>query len=98
MSIAPSLIDVSRSQVTMRRFAHAVDKLRDIEARAELAFQELFAAQEEAAGIGVQVDIVLNPGMAAAYSAWKQARLVDAAHVIAHDEMAPHAAPEPEAA
>ena len=79
----------------MRRFAHAVDKLRDIEARAELAFQELFAAQEEAAGIGVQVDIVLNPGMAAAYSAWKQSRLVDAAREIAHDEMAPR---PPEAA
>ena len=84
---AEVLAATSRTEGTMRRLALAVERIRDVEAKADAAFAEIVGAQEEASEVGVEVDVVMNPGMAAAFAAWKQARVHDESSAIAREEL-----------
>lgn len=54
--------------------AKAVDQARQLEHQADRTFEALTLAQERMREVGVNVDVVLSAGMAAAFSEWKRGR------------------------
>lgn len=102
---ASALAATTRIEGAMRRIALVAERARDLELRGDAIFAEIIAAHDEAHSLGVAVDILLTPGMAAAFSAWKQARTREEGRAIAHEEMTGEwrvidtaTDPEPEAA
>lgn len=83
-----ALAATSRIEGVMRHVALVTERARDLELRGDAIFAQIIEAQHAAEELGVRVDILLTPGMAAAFSAWKQARNREEGRAIAHEEMA----------
>lgn len=80
------LATLTRPDAALRAYAKAVNRLKQLEQEAEMAFAEYQHAQDACHQEGITADLQLTPGMAAAHSAWKQARDRSEARTIAHDE------------
>lgn len=76
-AVALSVSSMTRLDGAMRLGAEAVDRLHRLEQEAEAAFAQYVAAQERLREEGVTLDAELTPGIAAAFSQWKQNRAGD---------------------
>jgi len=66
------LTNTSRGDVTMRKLSKATERMFNLEREALRTFEEYHEVREELLAMSVVVDVQLTPGMAAAFSAWKQ--------------------------
>lgn len=77
----------TRGDVAFDAMARATERVRRLESEARQTFDEYDHARELCSGEGVAVDLELDPGIAAAFSSYKQQRARDAGNRDAREVM-----------
>lgn len=73
---------LTRTDAAIRSIGKVTKRIRELEQAEASCFAELAAAQGIAREEGLSFDLELAPGLAASYSAWKQANAVTAGRAL----------------
>jgi hypothetical protein len=87
-SLLDHVTSMTRAAIAARSFGRAVERLQGLEANLNSAFLEYDEAQSAMKEAGMQADVVLSPGLAAAHSSWKQDRAREAGKTIVLEDRA----------
>lgn len=74
---------ITRTEAAMRAMTKAAERMRSLETEANATFAEVSAAREACRSCGLSVEVEVAPGIAAAYSEWKQRQAAEAGR---HDD------------